>query len=115
MGKQKFNSTKELRKLKIIVEQLPEDIRKITEGLATDAAFMAEQLEILRDSISEEGWSEEYQNGANQYGRKARVEAETYIKLQKSYASVIKQLTDLLPKNEGTAAGTELLNFIAER
>jgi hypothetical protein len=112
MAKVVFNSQKELKKLKLIAEALPEDKKKITEGLIADAAFMAEQLEILRAHITENGWSEEYKNGENQYGRKSSVEADSYIKIQKSYASVIKQLTDLLPDQAETAAGTEIMAFL---
>lgn len=111
MAKAVFNAAKELRKLKRIAEALPEDKKKITEGLVADASFMAEQLEILRNHIAEHGWSEEYQNGANQFGRKSSVEADSYVKLQKSYASVIKQLTDLLPDTE-TTAGADITAFL---
>lgn len=107
-----FNTKKELKKLELIVAALPEDKRKITEGLVADAAFMAEQLEILRKHIAENGWSEQYMNGANQFGKKSSVEADAYVKIQKSYASVIKQLTDLLPDSIETAAGTEIMAFL---
>ena len=112
MAKVVFNAAKELKKLKLITEMLPEDKRKITEGLVADAAFMAEQLEKLRSHITENGWSEEYKNGENQFGKKSSVEADAYIKVQKSYASVIKQLTDLLPEQSETTAGTEIMAFL---
>ena len=116
MNRQTFSAKKEKKKLKAIISQLPEEMQQMTEGLVADACFMAEQLEILRAEITENGWSEEYQNGANQFGRKTSVEGDTYLKTQKSYAAVIKQLTDLLPKQEGaTAAGTELMKFIGGR
>lgn len=51
-------------------------------------------------------------NGANQFGKKSSVEADAYVKIQKSYASVIKQLTDLLPDSIETAAGTEIMAFL---
>lgn len=112
MARVVFNATKELKKLKLITEMLPEDKRKITEGLVADAAFMAEQLEKLRAHISENGWSEEYKNGENQFGKKSSVEADAYVKVQKSYASVIKQLTDLLPEQSETTAGAEIMAFL---
>lgn len=111
--KKAFEVEKELKKLKKIVALLPDDKRKITEGLVADAAFMAEQLEILRIHIAGNGWSETYQNGANQSGKKSSVEAEAYIKMQKSYASVIKQLTDLLPDQNEQAAGSDIMAFLA--
>lgn len=111
-----FERKKELAKLKRITKCLSPDKQKICAGLIADASFMAEQLEILRDYIQENGWSEEYQNGANQHGKKTSVEAESYIKMQKSYAAVIKQLTDLLPENKDdavTKAGENLARLVA--
>lgn len=112
--KQEFSAKKELKKLKSIVESLPDDRRKLTEGLVKDAAFMAEQLEKLRNHIQANGWSEEYQNGANQSGRKSSPEADMYVKVQKLYSSTIKQLTDLLPSNDISVPGAELMNFISK-
>jgi hypothetical protein len=112
MNRLKFSAKKELKKIKSITAALPEDLQKITEGLVADACFMAEQLEILRCHLEENGWSEEYKNGANQFGKKSSVEAQAYLQMQKSYAAVIKQLTDLIPKQETSKAGEEILSFI---
>lgn len=76
---------------------------------------MAEQLEELRLYIIEHGWSEEYQNGANQHGKKTSVEAEMYVKVQKSYASIIRQLTDFLPTDGKVNNNDELLEFLRDR
>ena len=111
-----FNSKKELSKLKKITRNLSPDKQKICAGLIEDAAFMAEQLEILRNHIAENGWSEEYQNGANQHGKKSSVEADNYIKMQKLYASTIRQLTDLLPDDKEDnvkKAGENLAKLVA--
>lgn len=94
-----FNAIKEKKKLEGIISNIPEDKKKLVEGLIADASFMAEQLETLRKHISENGWSEKYQNGANQFGKKTSVEAEMYVKVQKAYASIIKQLSDFLPND----------------
>lgn len=112
-----FNAEKEIKKLNNIIKDIPADKKKLVEGLIADASFMAEQLAILREHIGKHGWSEEYQNGANQYGKKTSVEADTYLKMQKSYASVIRQLTDFLPDtkhDEYHAAGEALAAFVAK-
>lgn len=110
-----FNATKEKKKLENIIKDIPEDKKKLVEGLIADASFMAEQLEVLRDHIAKNGWSESYQNGANQSGKKTSVEADMYVKVQKAYVVVIKQLTDFLPETAPTAkdeAREKLLGFI---
>lgn len=111
----KFDSKKELKKLNKIIRDIPEDKKELVEGLIADASFMAEQLEHLREYIMKNGWSEEYQNGANQKGKKQSVEADAYIKLQKSYQSIIKQLSEFLPdsKSDGIAkAGENLARLV---
>lgn len=97
-----FDATKEKKKLESIIKNIPDDKKKLVEGLIADASFMAEQLEVLRDYIAKNGWSEEYQNGANQRGKKTSVEADMYVKVQKAYSSVIRQLTDFLPDGANT-------------
>ena len=63
-----------------------------------EAAFMAASLYELRKIINEKGYTEEYQNGANQKGIKKCSEVEIYNTMIKNYSAIIKQLTDLLPK-----------------
>ena len=109
-----FDSSKEKKKLNSIIKGIPDDKKKLVEGLIADASFMAEQLEVLREHILENGWSEKYQNGANQFGRKTSVEADMYVKVQKAYSSTIRQLTDYLPetKPEKDERREELLKII---
>lgn len=117
MNRQTFSAKKEKKKLKAIISQLPEEMQQMTEGLVADACFMVEQLEKLRAEIEENGWAEEYKNGENQYGKKTSIAGDMYLKTQKSYAALIKQLTDLMPKQQegATQAGTELMKFIRDR
>lgn len=106
--------SKELSKLKKIFKDIEPDKAKIVEKLIANAAFMAESLDELQSIINEKGFTEEYQNGANQFGVKKCSEVEIYNTMIKNYSSVIKQLVDLLP-NGGTSGGDELLDFISGR
>lgn len=89
---------KEKRKLTAIYKKLDKDTKKSVEHLVEEAAFMAASLCELREIINEKGYTEEYQNGANQKGIKKCSEVEIYNTMIKNYMSAIKQLTDLLPK-----------------
>lgn len=113
MGEVKKRS-KELSKLKKIFKDIEPDKAKIVEKLIANAAFMAESLDDLQDIIHEKGFTEEYQNGANQFGVKKCSEVEIYNTMIKNYSSVIKQLVDLLPDG-GAGGGDELLDFISGR
>ena len=111
MGEVKKKS-KELSKLKKIFKDIEDSKKKTAEKLIENVAFMAESLDQLQEIIKEKGFTEEYQNGANQYGVKKCSEVEIYNTMIKNYSSVIKQLVDLLPNGSGSG-GDELLDFIS--
>ena len=90
----------EKKKLNGIYLKLESKTKKSVSSLVEEAAFMAASLYELREIINEKGYTEEYQNGANQSGTKKCSEVEIYIQLSKNYMSIIKQLTDLLPKEK---------------
>ncbi|MEK5081157.1 hypothetical protein MKX73_19720 [Solibacillus sp. FSL W7-1436] len=72
--------------------------KKIVKNTVEDAAFKAVQLEELHIVLQDEGVIEEYQNGANQSGRKVSSVFQAYSTLEKSYQSQVKILLDALPK-----------------
>ena len=104
--------SKELSKLKRIFKDIEPNKQKTVEKLISNAAFMAESLDELQDIIREKGFTEEYQNGANQCGVKKCSEVEIYNVMIKNYSSIIKQLVDLLP-DDVKNGGDELLDFIS--
>lgn len=110
MGEVKKRS-KELNKLRRIFKTIEPDKRQTVEKLISNAAFMAESLDQLQEIIREKGFTEEYQNGANQFGVKKCSEVEVYNTMIKNYLGVIKQLVDILP-NDSRSGSDELLEFI---
>ncbi len=97
----------EKTKLSAIWKKMDAKTRKATESLVDEAAFQAASLYELRMIINEKGYTEEYQNGANQKGIKKASEVEIYNTLVKNYQNTIKQLTDLLPKEDRKAVQEE--------
>ena len=89
---------KELNKLRKIYSDLDDKTKKAAEKLQDNACFMAIALEDLQEEIKNKGYVEEYQNGANQKGYKECSEVKIYNSMIKNYMSIVKQLTDLLPK-----------------
>lgn len=100
---------KEKTRLRGIFKNLDENKKKLVTPLIEKAAFMSIELDALQQSIQENGWTMEYQNGANQWGKKRSAEADTYISLSKNYAAVIKQLTELVPPAERKKSRLALL------
>lgn len=88
---------RELTRLRRIFRDLDKGKRDTVESLLKNAAFMAVSLEELQEIINEEGYTAEYQNGANQFGTKQSDEVKTHIAMTKNHAAIIKQLCDLVP------------------
>lgn len=72
--------------------------KKIADSLIDNAAFMVVTLEDLQEQINIEGVISKYQNGENQWGTKKSPEVEIYNAMIKNHMAIIKQLTDLIPK-----------------
>lgn len=104
--------SKELKKLKRIFKNIPKDKTTVVEGLIKNAAFMAVTLEDLQEDINKRGISEAYENTAGKISTKKTPEADIYNSMIKNYLAVIKQLVELLPKEESKTAEDELAGFI---
>lgn len=107
----------EKEKLNGIYSMMESKTKKSVSSLVDEAAFMAASLYELRKIINEKGYTEEYFNGANQHGVKKCSEVEIYINLSKNYMSIMKQLTDLLPKESNVKQQQDngFYAFLAER
>ena len=106
------DAEKELRRLKKLFENVSQEKKQMAQGLMEDSAFMLIQLRELKKAIETNGWSDSYQNGNNQFGKKTSPEADSYLKLQKLYQSNSAQLLKLLPDENQNDAASELMSFI---
>jgi nicotinic acid mononucleotide adenylyltransferase len=96
---QKFKLIKkEISRLRKIFKDLDKDKWDTAFSLIKNAAFMIVTLEDLQETINREGAVSEYQNGENQWGTKKSPEVEIYNTMIKNHMAIIKQLSDLLPK-----------------
>lgn len=90
----------EIKKLNKIFGNIDIKTKKGIHSLIENAAFMSVTLEDLQNVINQNGVISEYQNGENQWGTKKSPEVEIYNTMVKNHMAVMKQLTDLLPKQE---------------
>ena len=107
----------EIRRLTKIFANIDGDKRELCEQLIQNAAFMAVSLRDLQEQIKVDGWVEDYQNGANQKGRKTGSAAVLYTKLINNYRQVVGDLCKLLPKGEqelARIASDPMANFLDE-
>lgn len=100
--------TKTKKKIKTLAPDKQERANKLLEKII----FMDAQLSELQEVIEEKGWTEEYQNGANQFGIKKSTEGDVYNTLIKNYTTAMKNLNDMLP--EGGDEQDELEQFLAK-
>lgn len=103
MARPKKEKTKEQRineeknRIKRILKELDENKKEIVKPLIEKAAFMHVELEELQKVIEAEGCVDEYQNGANQWGKKKSAEVDVYNTMIKNYTAIFKTLTDMTP------------------
>lgn len=100
----------EHQRISAYFENVPTNKKEVVVPLLQNASFMKVTLEELQDLINRDGVVDEYHNGATQYGTKQSATLQSYNSLVKNYASVIKALWSLLPKDE-PAKGDKLEAF----
>ena len=84
-------------------------------GLIERAAFMRVKLKELEKDINIYGFTEWFQQGEQEPYKRQRPEAQIYCSLNTGYQKIIKQLSDLLPKQEGKAESDGFDNFVGGR
>lgn len=105
----------EINRLKKLCKDFDKEKIKTLEGLINEVSFLKVTLEYLRDDLLKNGLVELFEQGPNQYNRE-RPEVKIYNSFFKSYSSTMKQLIDLLPKEEQEEQKeetNELMQFIA--
>lgn len=91
---------KETNRLKKIYKNIPEDKKNVIIGLIQRAAFMRVSLDEMEQDINENGFTEKFQQGNQAPYLRQRPIADLYNKMNASYQKIIKQLTDLLPRED---------------
>lgn len=105
---------KEVTRLRKLYKTLPKDRQAAVEGLIHEAAFMRATMDEARQIINREGVLENFEQGKQKLLREHPA-AKIYTSLVQRYATVCKQLVDLLPDGEPKAkAGDALLDFLKQ-
>ena len=106
---------KEVTRLKSLYKELDNNIKKLVETLIKNAAFTAITLEDLQETINKNGVTSKYKNGENQYGEKESSEVKIYNTMIKNHASIMKQLSDLLPKGKAPEQDDGFEQFVESK
>lgn len=100
---------KEELRLKRAFKDLDKNKMSTVKQLISTAAFLSVTLRDLEEEINRNGVTEEYQNGANQYGVKQSAAAVTHIAMTKNLTSIMKQLADLVPAEKKKKSRLQML------
>lgn len=91
---------KEKNRLKRIYKNIETKRKDTVGGLIERCAYMRVTLEDFEENLDKNGFTEKFSQGNQEpYDRKRPV-AELYNSMNTNYQKAIKQLTDLLPKEE---------------
>ena len=103
---------KELERLRKVFRDLPEDRRRIADGLIQEAAFMRATLEETREIIDREGVIERFEQGSQRFLREHPA-TKVYAAMVNRYTAAVKQLLDQLPdKKAQDDEAKQLLDFV---
>lgn len=102
----------EISKLKKCVKNSPKSIQNLAIPAIEQLAFMVTEMTKLANEIEEKGWTEKYQNGANQSGIKKSAAADSYLSLSKNYNAVLKTVKELISDAGAGESEDEFLNYI---
>lgn len=98
--------TKEEKRLRESYGGIPDDLMRIADGLIRRAAYMRITLEDYERDLDEDGYVELFSQSERlePYERERPV-ARLYNAMNKNYQSIIKQLSDMLPKPKPGGGG----------
>ena len=96
----------EIKRLTEIYKGLPPKQFALAQGLIAEAAGLRVRLAKLWEDLTENGEVEMFSQSENTdpYERE-RPASRIYTATNKSYQSIIKQLNDMIPKDDGAPAG----------
>ena len=96
---------KEEKRLSGNFSKLEKKKKGVTKGLIKRAAFMRISLHDLEEDLNKNGFTEYFSQGDQEPYLRERPAAKIYNSLNAGYQKIIKQLTDLLPKEDAKPKG----------
>lgn len=105
----------ERKRLLRIYSKIDANKKNTVLGLIERAAFMRVKLKELEKDINVYGFTEWFQQGEQEPYKRQRPEAQIYCSLNTGYQKIIKQLSDLLPKQEVKVESDGFDNFVSGR
>lgn len=97
----------ELRRLKKLYADIPENKKELVDGLLVQAARLRVSLDELWADLHENGETEVFKQGNDAFKRE-RPESKIFTARDKNYQAIMKQLDALLPAKTKTSGFAKL-------
>ena len=104
---------KELRRIKKLFKEMPDNWKKVNEKLFIRAANMAVFLSETEEKLATEGLIVSMPQGDYEIER-AHPLLQQYNSMVKNYNATIKQLSEALPPAAAETAGSALMKFVTK-
>lgn len=104
----------EVKKLNSIFSEMPQDKKKLCEGLIQNAAFMHVTLIELQNEVLENGAMIKYQSGNGFDTIRDNPAQKAYTTMISRYSGIIDQLNKMLPSDKSIQNNDELLEFLRD-
>ena len=85
--RKKERITAEIDRLSVLFDGIDENKKKLVRSMVEEVAFMTVTMQDLQEEIAENGTTDEYKNGANQYGRKQSAAALNFLQFSQKKAA----------------------------
>lgn len=111
---------REEKRLLGIYKDLDSKKKEVVQGLIQRAAHLRITLEDFAKDLDENGYTELFSQGNQEPYERKRPTADLYNTMNTNYQKIIKQLTDLLPKEQSTllnekSDGDDFDDFLQEK
>lgn len=99
----------ELRRLKKLYSDIPENKKELVDGLLVQASRLRVSLNQLWEDLQENGETEVFKQGNDAFKRE-RPESKIFTARDKNYQAIMKQLDALLPARTKANGFSKLLD-----
>lgn len=112
--KKKLTISTDMRKVKQLLKDIPEDRKPIAQGLYNELVFMQNTMASLKEQVETEGAVSMFKQGKQEFLREHPA-LKAYNTTIQRYNLIYKQFIDLLPEVVETKKQDPLIEFISAK
>lgn len=101
----------DMRKVKRLLKEIPEERQPIAQGLYNELVFMQNTLNSLKEQVEQEGAVSMFKQGKQEFLREHPA-LKAYNTTVQRFSLLYKQLVDLLPPTDAEQHTDPLIDFI---